>query len=259
MREIDQTTAERYTLSRSTGGRFVHSAIYARDNNNPAFASSFRDGVLSSSRAVLGLEETKIFDLRSRVKFDDCPSLTLDGASATNPPESHVPRRRIPMSTDIQPFRIAATDAQLADLKRRLRETRWPEPECVDDWTQGLPLAYAQEVAAYWLDKYDWRAREERLDRFPQFKTTIDGVGIHFVHVRSPHADAMPLVMTHGWPGSIVEFQKVIEPLTNPTAHGGSASDAFHLVCPSLPGYGYSDKPSRTGWTSNVSRAHGRS
>jgi epoxide hydrolase len=133
-----------------------------------------------------------------------------------------------------------------------LRETRWPERECVDDWSQGLPLAYAQEVAAYWLEKYDWRAREARLNRFAQFKTTIDGLGIHFVHVRSPHADALPLVMTHGWPGSIVEFQKVIEPLTNPIAHGGDAVDAFHVVCPSLPGYGFSDKPSRKGW--NVQR-----
>jgi epoxide hydrolase len=156
------------------------------------------------------------------------------------------------MSNDIQPFRIAATDSQLDDLKRRLRETRWPEHECVDDWSQGLPLAYAQEVAAYWLEKYEWRAREARLNRFAQFKTTIDGLGIHFVHVRSPHADALPLVMTHGWPGSIVEFQKVIEPLTNPIAHGGDAADAFHLVCPSLPGYGFSDKPSRKGW--NVQR-----
>jgi len=117
------------------------------------------------------------------------------------------------MSNNIEPFRIAATDAQLDDLKRRLRETRWPERECVDDWSQGLPLAYAQEVCAYWLEKYDWRAREARLNRFAQFKTTIDGLAIHFIHVRSPHADALPLVMTHGWPGSIVEFQKVIEPL----------------------------------------------
>ena len=126
---------------------------------------------------------------------------------------------------------------------------RWPERECVDDWSQGLPLAYAQEVARYWLEKYDWRAREARLNRFAQFRTTIDGLGIHFVHVRSPHADALPLVMTHGWPGSIVEFQKVIEPLTNPTAFGGDAADAFHLVCPTLPGYGYSDKPARNGWS----------
>jgi pimeloyl-ACP methyl ester carboxylesterase len=156
------------------------------------------------------------------------------------------------MSTQIVPFKISATDAQLEDLKRRLGATRWPERECVDDWSQGLPLAYAQEVCKYWLEKYDWRATEARLNRFPQFKTEIDGLGIHFIHVTSPHANAMPLVITHGWPGSIVEFHKVIEPLTNPTAHGGNAADAFHVVCPSLPGYGFSDKPSRTGW--NVQR-----
>lgn len=156
------------------------------------------------------------------------------------------------MSNEIVAFKIAIPDADLEDLKRRLRATRWPERECVDDWSQGLPLAYAQEVCAYWLDKYDWRAREAQLNRFAQFRTAIDGLGIHFMHVRSPHANAMPLVITHGWPGSIVEFHKVIEPLTNPTAHGGDAADAFHVVCPSLPGYGFSDKPSHTGW--NVQR-----
>jgi epoxide hydrolase len=139
------------------------------------------------------------------------------------------------MSDQIAPFRIAATDEQLEDLKRRLGATRWPERECVDDWSQGLPLAYAQEVASYWLEKYDWRAREALLNRFPQFKTEIDGLGIHFIHVRSPHADATPLVITHGWPGSIVEFHKIIKPLTDPTAHGGDATGAFHVVCPSLP------------------------
>jgi epoxide hydrolase len=156
------------------------------------------------------------------------------------------------MSNQITPFKIAATDDQLDDLKRRLRATRWPERECVDDWSQGLPLAYAQEVCKYWLEKYDWRAREARLNRFPQFKTEIDGLGIHFIHVESPHTDALPLVITHGWPGSIVEFHKVIDPLVNPTAHGGDAKDAFHVVCPTLPGYGFSDKPARTGW--NVQR-----
>jgi epoxide hydrolase len=139
------------------------------------------------------------------------------------------------MSEQITPFRIDIKDDQLEDLKRRLRATRWPEPECVDDWTQGLPLGYAQEVASHWLEKYDWRRCESRLNQFPQFKTAIDGLGIHFIHVRSPHPDATPLIMTHGWPGSIVEFHKVIEPLTNPTAHGGDAADAFHVVCPSLP------------------------
>jgi pimeloyl-ACP methyl ester carboxylesterase len=152
------------------------------------------------------------------------------------------------MSAEIKPFKIAATDEQLEDLKRRLRATRWPERECVDDWSQGLPLSYAQEVCKYWLEKYDWRKSEARLNRFPQFKTEIDGLGIHFIHVKSPHADALPVVITHGWPGSIVEFHKVIEPLTNPTAHGGDAKDAFHVVCPTLPGYGYSDKPTRDGW-----------
>jgi pimeloyl-ACP methyl ester carboxylesterase len=111
-----------------------------------------------------------------------------------------------------------------------------------------LPLHYAQEVCAYWLNKYDWRQREAQLNRFPQFTTMIDGLAIHFLHVRSPHSNALPLVMSHGWPGSIVEFHKVIEPLTNPSAHGGDAVDAFHLECPSLPGFGFSEKPSSTGW-----------
>jgi len=156
------------------------------------------------------------------------------------------------MSDAVQPFRIAASDDALEDLRRRLRATRWPEKEAVDDWSQGIPLAYVQDVCAYWAEKYDWRAREARLNRFPQFRTELDGVGIHFVHVRSKHPEALPLVVTHGWPGSIAEFQKVIEPLADPTAHGGDARDAFHVVCPSLPGYGYSDKPARAGW--NVDR-----
>ncbi len=150
--------------------------------------------------------------------------------------------------SDIQPFQISASDEELEDLRRRLQNTRWPEAETPDDWSQGIPLAYTQEVCTYWAEKYDWRAREARLNRFEQFKTGIDGLGIHFVHVRSPHENALPLVITHGWPGSIVEFQKIIEPLTNPTAHGGDAADAFHVVCPSLPGFGFSDKPTGPGW-----------
>ena len=152
------------------------------------------------------------------------------------------------MSTAPEPFRIEASDEALLDLRRRLHATRWPERETVEDWSQGIPLAYVQEVCAYWADKYDWRAREARLNRFPQFRTPIDGLGIHFLHVRSPHEEALPIVISHGWPGSIVEFHKVIEPLTNPTAHGGEARDAFHVVCPSLPGYGFSDKPTGPGW-----------
>ncbi len=151
-------------------------------------------------------------------------------------------------SESIAPFEIAIDDAQLDDLKRRLSATRWPDKETPTDWSQGIPLAYVRDVCRYWEKDYDWRTREKLLNRFPQFRTAIDGVGIHFIHVRSPHQNALPLVMTHGWPGSIVEFQKVIEPLTNPTQHGGKAEDAFHVVCPSLPGYGFSDKPTTTGW-----------
>jgi epoxide hydrolase len=156
--------------------------------------------------------------------------------------------RILAMSTAITPFRIAVADAVLDDLKARLRRTRWPEAELVADWSQGAPLAWIKEVCRYWLEEYDWRQREAQLNRFAQFTTPVDGVDIHFVHVRSPHPNAMPLIMTHGWPGSIVEFHKVIEPLTNPTAHGGNAADAFHLICPSLPGYGFSGKPTTTGW-----------
>ena len=159
------------------------------------------------------------------------------------------------MSDEVRPFRIKVSDAELEELRRRLRATRWPERETVEDWSQGIPLAYVREVCEYWAEKYDWRAREERLNAFPQFRTTLDGLGIHFAHVRSPHAEALPLVMTHGWPGSIVEFHKVIGPLADPTRHGGDARDAFHVVCPSLPGYGFSDKPAATGW--NVDRIGG--
>ncbi len=151
------------------------------------------------------------------------------------------------MSDAIRPFRIEASDDQLDDLRRRLRATRWPEAELVGDWSQGTPLAYVQEVCAYWAEKYDWRERERRLNALPQFRTDVEGLGIHFYHVRSPHADALPIVITHGWPGSVVEFQKVMAPLADPTAHGGDAADAFHVVCPSLPGYGFSDKPTARG------------
>lgn len=150
--------------------------------------------------------------------------------------------------SEILPFRIAVPDADLADLRRRLAATRWPEAECVSDWSQGVPLAYTRELARYWAQDYDWRARETALNGFTQFITEIDGLDIHFIHQRSPHPGALPLLMTHGWPGSVVEFHKVIGPLTDPTAHGGRPEDAFHVVCPSLPGYGFSGKPTSTGW-----------
>jgi epoxide hydrolase len=152
------------------------------------------------------------------------------------------------VSAEIAPFRIDVPDAVLTDLRERLGRTRWPEAETVDDWSQGIPLAYLQDLCRYLSDEYDWRASEARLNAFPQFRTTIDGLGIHFVHVRSPQEDALPLIMTHGWPGSIVEFHKVIGPLADPAAHGGDPDDAFHVVCPSLPGYGFSDRPARAGW-----------
>jgi pimeloyl-ACP methyl ester carboxylesterase len=152
------------------------------------------------------------------------------------------------MGAEIKPYRISVADDVLDDLKARLRRTRWPEAELVDDWSQGAPLAWIKDICRYWAEKYNWRQREARLNRFAQFTTEIDGLGIHFLHVRSPHPQAMPLIMTHGWPGSVVEFLKVIEPLTDPTAHGGNAADAFHVVCPSLPGFGFSAKPTATGW-----------
>ncbi len=148
----------------------------------------------------------------------------------------------------IEPFTIAVADQLLDDLRSRLRNTRWPEAELVGDWSQGMPLAWIQDICRYWAEEYDWRRREALLNRFAQFTTEIDGLRIHFLHVRSPHPQAMPLIITHGWPGSIVEFAKVIEPLTNPTAFGGEAADAFHVVCPSLPGFGFSAKPQTAGW-----------
>lgn len=152
------------------------------------------------------------------------------------------------MSEDVTEFRLDVPERELEDLRARLRNARWPEPETVEDWSQGVPLDYLRDLCRSWAEEYDWRATEARLNAVPQFRTVIDGLGIHFFHVRSPHADALPLVITHGWPGSVVEFLKVVGPLTDPTAHGGDASDAFHVVCPSLPGFGFSDKPARTGW-----------
>ncbi|KJC40786.1 epoxide hydrolase [Bradyrhizobium sp. LTSP885] len=152
------------------------------------------------------------------------------------------------MTTAINPFRISVADDVLEDLRTRLRRTRWPEAELVSDWSQGAPLNWIKDVCRTWAEDYDWRAREARLNRFSQFTTEIDGLDIHFIHVRSKHPNAVPLIITHGWPGSVVEFHKVIEPLTDPTAHGGSAADAFHVVCPSLPGFGFSGKPTTAGW-----------
>jgi pimeloyl-ACP methyl ester carboxylesterase len=148
----------------------------------------------------------------------------------------------------IRPFRIDVPDDALVDLRRRIAMTRWPERETVADESQGAPLATMQELSHYWATDYDWRKIETKLNALPQFITEIDGLDIHFIHVRSKHEKALPLIVTHGWPGSIIEQLKIIDPLTDPTAHGASASDAFHLVIPSIPGYGFSAKPSTTGW-----------
>ena len=150
-------------------------------------------------------------------------------------------------ATAIRPFTIDTPEADLKDLHTRIVATRWPEKETVDDPSQGVQLATMQALAHYWLTKYDWRKCEGKLKALPHFITEIDGLDIHFVHVRSGHEDAMPLLVAHGWPGSVIEQLKIIDPLTNPTAHGASASDAFHLVIPSMPGYGFSGKPATTG------------
>ncbi len=151
-------------------------------------------------------------------------------------------------SDQIRAFKIAVPDSALADLRHRLELTRWVERETPEDWSQGIPLAYMRDLHAYWLTDYDWRACENHLNALGSYMTEIDGLDIHFLHIRSRHADATPLLMTHGWPGSIIEFIKIIPLLTDPTAHGGSEDDAFHLVLPSMPGYGFSGKPTSPGW-----------
>jgi pimeloyl-ACP methyl ester carboxylesterase len=148
----------------------------------------------------------------------------------------------------IRPFRFRATDEALAEMRRRIAATNWPERETVPDSSQGVPLATMQELARYWASDYDWRKAEARLNAFPQFMTRIDGLDFHFIHVRSPHKNALPLIISHGWPGSVLEQIKLIGPLTDPTAHGGKAEDAFHVIIPSMPGYGFSEKPASTGW-----------
>jgi pimeloyl-ACP methyl ester carboxylesterase len=148
----------------------------------------------------------------------------------------------------VRPFRIGVPEEDLDDLRRRVAETRWPDKETVSDRSQGVQLAKLQPLVEYWGTDYDWRKVEAKLNELPQFITEIDGLDIQFAHIRSPHEEAMPLLMTHGWPGSIIELLKIIEPLTNPTAHGGRAEDAFHLVLPTMPGYGFSGKPTSPGW-----------
>ncbi|WP_207477105.1 epoxide hydrolase family protein [Arenibaculum pallidiluteum] len=169
--------------------------------------------------------------------FDSETSLrTVNGTTPTDGAEA------------IRPVKVAIPQAALDDLRRRLSATRWPDREPVEDWSQGVPLARAQEVVAYWRDRYDWRRCEAALNAHPQFRTQIDGLGIHFLHVRSHHENALPMLLMHGWPGSVLEFMKIIGPLTDPVAHGGRPEDAFDVVVPSLPGFGFSDQPREPGW-----------
>jgi pimeloyl-ACP methyl ester carboxylesterase len=151
-------------------------------------------------------------------------------------------------ATEIKPFQVEVPEEQLADLRRRIEATRLPSKELVEDRSQGVQLETIRELARYWSSDYDWRKAEAKLNALPQFKTEIDGVGVHFIHVRSKHEDALPLIMTHGWPGSVIELLETVGPLTDPTAHGGKAEDAFHLVVPSVPGYGFSAEPTELGW-----------
>ena len=151
-------------------------------------------------------------------------------------------------NTSIRPFSYRATDEELNDLRRRVAAVRLPDKEPVSDFSQGVKLATVQKLARYWATEYDWRKVEARMNALPHFITEIDGLDIHFIHARSKHANALPIIVTHGWPGSVVEQLKIVDPLTNPTAHGGTAADAFHVVIPSMPGYGFSGKPTETGW-----------
>ena len=162
--------------------------------------------------------------------------------------DNHIPIDATQADTAIRPFRVNLPEADLVDLRRRIAATRWPTNELVEDRSQGVQLATLRALAEYWTTEHDWRACEAKLNALPQFKTEIDGVDIHFIHVKSRHEDALPLIMTHGWPGSVIELLDTVGPLTDPTEHGGRAEDAFDLVLPSVPGYGFSDEPAEAGW-----------
>jgi hypothetical protein len=179
--------------------------------------------------------DAAIAEPQSTINVKEGSVSEIDVAPQTNEQAAH--------KSTIQPFQIDVPEAELTELRRRINSTRWPDRETVTDESQGVPLATIQELARYWATEYDWRKIEAKLNALPQFITEIDGLDIHFIHVRSKHENAMPLIVTHGWPGSIIEQMKIIGPLTNPTAYGGSASDAFHLVIPSLPGFGFSARP----------------
>src|ERR1700758_3369442 len=177
--------------------------------------------------------------------------LLLEGLDPIRAQQSNkkAPLLVLPAATkDLSPFTVHVPQTALDDLKRRLAAVRWPDKETAADWSQGVPLAKAQALVEYWRTRYDWRRVENSLNALPQFRTQIDGLGIYFIHVRSKHENALPIILTHGWPGSIIDFMQVVGPLVDPTAHGGKADEAFHVVIPSLPGFGFSDKPAEAGW-----------
>src|SRR5260370_10611611 len=195
--------------------------------------------------------------VRSRRKFIRTAAVTggagllLEGLEPIRAQESgkKAPLLVLPAATkDLSPFTVHVPQSALDDLKRRLATVRWPDRGSATDWSQGVPLGKAQALTEYWRTRYDWRRLENTLNGLPQFRTQIDGLGIYFIHVRSKHENALPIILTHGWPGSIIEFLQVIGPLVDPTAHGGKADEAFHVVVPSLPGFGFSDKPTEAGW-----------
>jgi pimeloyl-ACP methyl ester carboxylesterase len=194
---------------------------------------------MTTSKAIEAIDHN-----RRRLLGMAAMSIAVAGAASLLPS----PLTAAPASHAIRPFRVHFPEQELADLRRRIAATRWPDQETVNDGSQGPQLAKFQEVIRYWGTNYDWRKVEARMNALPMFLTEIDGVDIHFIHVRSKHENALPLIVTHGWPGSIIEQLKIIDPLTNPTAHGGNASDAFHLVIPSIPGFGFSGKPRDKGW-----------
>src|ERR671918_2433322 len=224
--------------------------------NVPAFTPKDR------ATSAIGRSSSRTIDTASRRNsggnFDGGPPLDflivdMDSSYTRCPSNGGIPIDRhqtevvmtsaVESAMEIRPFHVDVPDEVLDDLRRRIGATRWPSEELVVDRSQGVQLATVQELARYWATDYDWRACEARLNALPQFKTEIDGVDIHFIHVKSPEADALPLIMTHGWPGSVIELLEVVGPLTDPTSHGGTPGDAFHLVLPSLPGYGFSGEP----------------
>ena len=209
--------------------------------------------VRATRRSLLGISiAVVVFSLVVLVGHSNAQN-----AQTVTQKEMHMAQPAPQMNTEaIRPFKFSFSDEALADLRRRVAATKWPEKELVPDVTQGVQLVTMKELAQYWQTDYNWRKVEARLKALPQFVTTIDGVDVHFIHVRSKNANALPIIITHGWPGSVIEQLKIIEPLTNPTAHGGSASDAFDVVIPSLPGYGFSGKPTTTGWDpAHIARA----